>query len=69
MACAAQTNWEGFQCPVRGCPKRRNRFFQELGLAMHLIHCHPGELEKRLKLRRHRRTLRTRFDKRNQVGE
>ncbi len=41
----------GFQCPVKGCDKKLNRKFSAQGLTMHFIAKHPGELEKRLRLK------------------
>jgi len=49
----ATKSTKGFQCPVRGCDKKHNRFFSHLGLTMHLINKHKGEFEKRLKLKIH----------------
>ena len=49
----ATTSSIGFQCPVRGCDKKLNRFFSRLGLTQHLICKHKGEFEKRLKLKIH----------------
>ncbi len=47
---AAQYNISGYRCPVRGCPKRNNRLFSEIGLAMHIIAVHGrGELARRLR--------------------
>lgn len=50
MGNAAMTNLQGYQCPVRNCPKKNNRLFSPKGLTMHMLSCHPGEFEKRLKL-------------------
>ena len=41
---AAQENQSGYQCPVRGCDKKKNRRFSALGLSMHIIESH-GEAE------------------------
>ena len=50
MGNAAQRNTMGLQCPVRGCPKKNNRLFSEIGLAMHIIDVHgQGELARRLR--------------------
>lgn len=47
----AMTAYKGYQCPVRGCCKRKNRKFTAKGLVMHLESQHPGEFKKRLKLK------------------
>lgn len=44
---------DGFRCPVRGCLKRDKNLYSKMGIVMHLIACHPGELEKRLRVKRH----------------
>jgi hypothetical protein len=52
----ATSTTSGFQCPVRGCTKKHNRFFSYLGLTMHMVQKHSGEFEKRLKLKKHKNT-------------
>jgi hypothetical protein len=47
----ARSALKGFICPCRGCDKKNNRRFTLIGLCMHLKSNHPGELEKRLKLK------------------
>jgi hypothetical protein len=47
----ATISLKGFQCPVKGCDKKKNRRFSLFGLAMHLRSKHEGEFEKRLKLK------------------
>lgn len=48
----AQKTNHGFVCPVRGCDKKHNRRFSAMGMTMHLINKHPGEFEKRLKIKK-----------------
>lgn len=36
----ASISLRGIVCPVRGCPKKHNRRFSELGMAQHLINKH-----------------------------
>lgn len=49
MSANAKDREIGYQCPVRGCDKRRNRRFSLLGLVMHMVKKHDGEVEKRLR--------------------
>jgi len=55
MGNMAQHTSVGFVCPVRGCDKKHNRRFSHMGLAMHLVKKHPGEFEKRLKVKQEKR--------------
>lgn len=55
MGNKAQYRSVGFVCPVRGCNKKRNRRFSAMGLTMHLTEMHPGEFEKRLKVKKEKR--------------
>lgn len=55
MGNAALKSTHGFVCPVRGCDKKDNRRFSPMGMAMHLFVKHPGEFEKRLKLKKERK--------------
>jgi len=57
MANYAQISRFGFVCPVRGCDKRNNRRFSPMGLTQHLLCKHPGEFEKRLKLKEEPRKI------------
>lgn len=53
MSNQAQKDSFGYQCPVRGCDKRKNRRFSLLGICMHIEAKHGiKELEKRLKIRK-----------------
>ncbi len=52
MGNAAQRRNYGYVCPVRGCDKKHNRRFTAFGLTQHLLCKHPGEFEKRLKLKK-----------------
>lgn len=51
MSNQAMKRTAGFICPVRGCDKRQNRLFGTIGLTLHMRKKHPGQLEKRLKLK------------------
>ena len=55
MGNAARVRNIGFICPVRGCDKKQNRRFSALGLTQHLLCKHPGEFEKRLKIKKDKR--------------
>lgn len=55
MGNAATNSTYGFVCPVKGCDKKHNRRFGVVGMAMHLFVKHPGEFEKRLKLKKERK--------------
>ena len=48
----AMKNKQGFRCPVRGCDKKKNRLFGALGIAQHLLDKHPGEFERRLRIKK-----------------
>lgn len=48
----ATTSKTGYICPVRKCSKKKNRKFTAKGLVMHLEALHPGEFEKRLRLKK-----------------
>jgi hypothetical protein len=48
----AMTRLKGYVCPVRGCKKKHNRRFTALGITQHLLSEHPGEFQKRLKLKK-----------------
>lgn len=41
---AAQYTDFGYQCPVRGCDKKKNRRFSAQGLCSHIVQVH-GETE------------------------
>lgn len=48
----ATTSKTGYICPVKNCSKKNNRKFTAKGLVMHLESLHPGEFEKRLRLKK-----------------
>ena len=53
----SQTNPQGFMCPIRGCVKRNKNLYGLLGLIQHMQEFHPGEVEKRLRLKVARRVV------------
>lgn len=53
----SQTSPRGFVCPVKGCKKRNKNLYSLNGLIQHMQEFHPGEAEKRLRLKVARRAV------------
>lgn len=54
---SSQTSKTGYICPIKGCTKRNKNLYSLHGWIMHMQAFHPKEVEKRLRLRVYRRTI------------